>query len=93
MTDEEVLPRELPILVGAGDGEPEWLILADRPEGGQVRTREWRGDRWHAEGVEHQRPSHALLELLERAAAKGRRLNQELYRIRLWLTGGGAGTR
>ena len=78
----------LPVMVGGGGGEPERLLHVGRPVDGMVRVREWTSDTWSAP-VEHELPADALLNELERAAQQRRRLSEEIYRIRLWLTGQG----
>jgi hypothetical protein len=78
----------LAVLVGGGGGEPERLLHIGRPLAGTVRVREWTSDTWSAP-VQYDVPADALLNELERAAQQRRRLSEEIYRIRLWLTGQG----
>lgn len=93
----ELLPYDLPdgagddvltVLVGGGHGEPERLLHIARPVDGLVRVREWTSDDWNTV-AERELSADALLNALERAAQQRRRLSQELYGIRLWLTGQG----
>jgi hypothetical protein len=76
------------VQVGPGRaGEPERLLHIGRPWAGAVRVREWTSETWSAP-VERDVPADALLNELEQAAQQRRRLSVEVYRIRLWLTGG-----
>ena len=93
----ELLPFDLPyggddvltVQVGGGQGEPERLLHVSRPVGGLVRVREWTSEGWGAPPTERELSADALLNALERAAQQRRRLSQEIYRIRQWLTGQG----
>jgi hypothetical protein len=76
---------ELPVLIGAGAGEPERLLLVQRPANGRVRVREWRGDAWNTPAAERELSAAELLADVERAERAGRRLNQNVYAVRLWL--------
>ncbi len=80
-------PEELAVHMGGGDGEPERLLHLSRPMDGLVRVREWSGDDWNAPAMEREMPAEVLLRAFEEAARKRRRLSEELYAIRLWLTG------
>ena len=79
---------ELTLQVGAGAGEPERLLHISRPVDGLVRVREWTSDAWNVPPVERELAAAALLRALETAARQRRRLSQELYRVRQWLTDG-----
>lgn len=74
--------------VGGGDGVPEQLLRISRPVDGVVRVREWSGSDWSS-AHEREMSAEALVRALEEAARQRRRLGEELYRIRLWLTGAG----
>ncbi|HYD51058.1 MAG TPA: hypothetical protein VEA99_00470 [Gemmatimonadaceae bacterium] len=78
---------ELPVLIGAGAGAPEALLLLGRPAAGRVRVREWSGQNWSAPPRDRDVDTAALLGEIERAQQAGRRLNQSLYAVRLWLSG------
>lgn len=77
---------EMPVLLGAGGGQLEALLLVGRPDGGRVRVREWTGD-WSAPPRERVVDAQRLLAEIEDAQRAGRRVNQELYAVRLWLSG------
>ena len=78
---------ELPIIVAGGTGEPEGLVLVGRPAAGRVRIRQWSGGDWGRAAVERTVTTDALLDELEDLQRAGRRLNQSVYAIRLWLSG------
>jgi hypothetical protein len=81
-------PDELAVHMGGGrDGEPERLLHLSRPVDGLVRVREWTGADWNAPAVEREMPADVLLRAFEEGARQRRRLSEELYAIRLWLTG------
>jgi hypothetical protein len=79
---------ELTVHLGSGGGEPERLLRISRPVDGLVRVREFSGDDWSAP-FERELSAEALLRAFEEAARQRRKLSEELYRIRLWLTGAG----
>ena len=81
------LPLELPVLVGAGRGEPEMLLLIARPAAGRVRVRRWSAADWSAAPAGATEDAEALTRWLEAQAASGRRVNHSLYAVRLWLSG------
>ena len=79
---------ELQLLVGAGAGAPEELLLIERPRtDGRVHTRGWDGRAWSATPVSRDRDAAELLAELERAVRAGRSLNHELPVVRRWLRG------
>ena len=78
---------ELVVQVGGGAGEPERLLHISRPVQGLVRVREWTSDDWNTP-LERELSADALLRAIEEAARQRRRLSEELYRIRRWLTEG-----
>lgn len=88
-----MVPRELPVLLGNLDPEPETLLLIGEPVGGAVTVRRSTAADWSAAPVAERRDTAALLRWLESEAARGRRMNQSLYGLRLWLDGLGAGAR
>jgi hypothetical protein len=78
---------ELPVLIGSGFESPEALLLIARPTDGRVRVREWSGADWSSPPREREVTVDALYAEIERAQRAGRRVNQGLYAVRLWLTG------
>ena len=80
---------ELPIIIGARSGSGESLLIVSRPVRGRVRVREWVDGAWGAPPREREVDAMALLAEIEAAEQSGRRVNQTLYTVRLWLTGAG----
>lgn len=80
-------PEELAVQMGSGKDEPERLLHLSRPQDGMVRVREWSSDNWSTPAAEREMPTEVLLRAFEEAARQRRRLSQDLYAIRLWLTG------
>jgi len=86
-------PRELPLLMGAGHGEPERLLLLGAPdEGGMVRVRIWTSDDWSLPPRTRDEPRDDLLEWIETMARGGHSFNQSLTTVRHWLRGLGEAT-
>ena len=84
-------PRELPVLMGPGHGEPERLMLVGAPDAsGTVRVRIWTSDDWSSMPRTREEPRDGLLEWIESMARAGHSLNQSLTTIRAWLRGTGA---
>jgi|1185.fasta_scaffold20185_2 hypothetical protein len=82
----------LQLLVGGGVGEPEMLLLIERPSArGVVRIRSWTSDDWSAPPVASERPATDLLADIERWARQRRGLNHPLSAVRQWLERGTRG--
>ena len=78
----------LQLLVGGGQGEPEMLLLIDRPTArGVVRVRSWTSDDWSAPPAAAERAVPDLLADVERWARQRRGLNHPLTVVRQWLNG------
>ncbi|MFL5614135.1 MAG: hypothetical protein ACJ796_10790 [Gemmatimonadaceae bacterium] len=76
----------LQLLVGGGNGEPERLLLLERPdERGLVRVRSWSSDDWSATPREDEREAAVLLREIEGWVRQRRGLNHELAVVRRWL--------
>jgi hypothetical protein len=76
----------LQLLVGGGGGEPERLLLLERPDArGVVRVRSWSSDDWSAPPVQDERDAAALLRAIEGWVRQRRGLNHELTVVRRWL--------
>jgi hypothetical protein len=87
-------PREIPILIGAGTGTSEMLILLGAPDSsGVVHVRSWTSDDWGAPPRVRAERAETLLQWLESQVQAGRSMNQSLYAVRLWLRGEGERTR
>ncbi len=79
-------PRELPVLIGAGAGAPETLLLIGAPgDDGVVHVRVWSASDWSAPPRARAERATSLLQWLEDQSAAGRSMNQSLYALRLWL--------
>lgn len=78
----------LAVQVGGGAGEPERLLHIGRPVEGLVQVREWTGAAWNDPPLVRETDAGVLLRALEEAGRQRRRLGEELYRIRRWLTDG-----
>ena len=77
----------LQLLVGGGQGEPELLLLIERPTAdGAVRVRSWTSTDWSAPPAVSQRTAAELLRDVEGWARQRRRLNHEVTVVRRWLT-------
>ena len=78
----------LQLLVGGGQGEPEMLLLIERPSArGAVRIRSWTSDDWSAAPTTSERPVAEVLTDVERWARQRRGLNHSLSAVRQWLLG------
>jgi hypothetical protein len=78
---------ELTVQVAGGDGEPERLLVLSHAGGGRVHVREWTSDGWGTPPDERELAADELLAWLETAVRRGRRVSEELYRIRRWAGG------
>jgi hypothetical protein len=77
----------LQLLVGGGQGEPEMLLLIERPTArGVVRIRSWTSDDWSAPPTASERAAAELLADVERWARQRRGLNHSLAAVRQWLS-------
>jgi len=78
----------LQLLVGGGQGEPEMLLLIERPTSrGIVRVRSWTSEDWSAPAAAAERTVADLLADVERWARQRRGLNHSLSAVRQWLNG------
>jgi hypothetical protein len=83
----------LQLLVGGGQGEPEMLLLIERPTArGIVRVRSWTSDDWSAPPSAAERTVAEVLAEVERWVRQRRGLNHSLSAVRQWLDAG-RGTR
>lgn len=78
---------EFPVILGAAAGAPETLLVIGRPRDGRVHVRAWSGADWSAPPRDRDVDATQLLDEIERAQHAGRRVNQTLYAVRLWLSG------
>ena len=80
-------PEELAVQVAGGDGEPERLLMVARASPGRVRVREWTTATWNRAPDEREMDAETLYATLENAVRRGRRVSEDLYRVRAWLSG------
>jgi hypothetical protein len=86
--------RELPLLLGAGAGVPESLLLIGAPDSaGMVVVRRWTADDWSAVPAPQTERADSVLQWLDAQLAAGRSMNQSGYTLRLWLRGEGTAAR
>jgi len=77
---------ELPVLLGAGAGAPETLLLVGTPgDDGVVHVRVWSASDWSAPPRGRAERATSLLQWIEEQSAAGRSMNQSLYAVRQWL--------
>lgn len=87
---QSTAPRELPLLLGAGTGAAEALMLIGAPDAdGVVHVRSWTADDWGAPPRTRAERAGPLLKWLEAQSSAGRSMNQSIYAVRLWLRGEG----
>jgi hypothetical protein len=80
--------RELPLLLGAGRGTAESLMLLGAPDAsGVVHVRTWTANDWSAPPRTSAERADTLLKWIELQESAGRTMNQSLYAVRLWLRG------
>lgn len=80
-------PDELGVLVAAGGGESERLVMLGKPAGGRVHVREWSSHNWSGPPEERDAPVADVLAQLQRAYDARRRMSAGLAQIRAWLDG------
>jgi hypothetical protein len=91
---ESSAARELPLLIGAGPGMPETLMLLGAPDAaGVVHLRTWTADDWGAPPRASAERADTLLKWLEVQERTGRTMNQSAHVVRLWLRGEGGTAR
>ncbi|MGQ0767291.1 MAG: hypothetical protein ACT4OZ_16705 [Gemmatimonadota bacterium] len=82
MTDDFLTVR-----VGGRPGKPEQLLLIGKAAGGRTQVRRWTSDGWNTPGEELELDARALLSAIEADFASGIPVSEEMYRLRLWLSG------
>ncbi len=77
----------LTVQIVGGGGEPERLmhLFREGAEGGRVLVREW-SSAWDA-ARDYEIDPEDLYASLREAVRRGRRVSEELYRVRRWLDG------
>lgn len=90
MTDAQPAgPDELGVLIGAGAGQAERLLMIGAPAHGRVHIREWSTHNWSGPPDERDESVDSIYALCERAYNERRRMSAALPQIRVWLDGRG----
>jgi hypothetical protein len=80
-------PDELGVLISAGGGEPDHLVMLGRPVEGHVHLREWSTHNWSGAPDERDVPVAQAYAIFQRAYDARRRMTAALPEIRAWLDG------
>ncbi len=80
-------PVELGVLISAGAGEPDRLLLLARPSAGRVHLREWSTHNWSSAPDERDLAVTDALAIFRRAYDARRRMSVSLKGIEAWLAG------
>ena len=80
-------PPELGVLISAGGGEPDRLLLIRRPADGRVHMREWSTHNWSGAPDEREIPVADALAIFQGAYDASRRMSVSLKGIQAWLAG------
>lgn len=80
-------PDELGVLMAAGDGEPERLLMLGTPANGRVHVREWSSRNWSGPPDEREMAVADAFAVFQRAHDARRRMSTWLSQIRAWLDG------
>ena len=80
-------PDELGVLMAAGDGEPERLLMLGTPANGRVHVREWSSRNWSGPPDEREMTVADAFAVFQRAHDARRRMSTGLSQIRAWLDG------
>lgn len=80
-------PPELGVLISAGVGEPDRLIMLQRPVGGRVHVREWSTHNWSGAPDERDISVAEALATFQGAYDARRRMSVSLKGIQAWLAG------
>jgi hypothetical protein len=80
-------PAELGVLLSAGAGEPDRLLLLSRPRDGRVHLREWSTHNWSSAPYESEISVADALTIFQGAYDARRRMSVSLKGIQAWLEG------
>jgi hypothetical protein len=80
-------PAELEVLISAGGGEPDRLLILGRPSGGRVHVREWSTHNWSSAPDEGELSVADALAVFQGAYDARRRMSVSLKGIQAWLAG------
>jgi hypothetical protein len=78
---------ELGVLISAGGGEPDRLIILHRPANGRVHVREWSTHNWSGAPDERDISVAEALATFQSAYDERRRMSVSLKGIQAWLAG------
>lgn len=82
-----VAPAELGVLISAGAGKPDRLLIIGRPSDGRVRVREWSTHNWSSAPDEREISVADALAIFQGAYDARRRMSVSLKGIQAWLAG------
>ena len=85
--DALAAPAELGVLISAGAGEPDRLLIMSRPHDGRVRVREWSIHNWSSAPDESEIPVADVLAIFQSAYDARRRMSVSIKGIEAWLAG------
>jgi|GEM_PF-1142092 len=81
------VPAELGVLISAGGGEPDRLLLLARPSNARVHVREWSAHNWSSAPDERELSVADALAIFQGAYDARRRMSVSLKGIQAWLAG------
>ncbi|HET7551778.1 MAG TPA: hypothetical protein VFK04_10810 [Gemmatimonadaceae bacterium] len=82
-----VAPAELGVLISAGAGKPDRLLILGRPSDGRVHIREWSTHNWSSAPDESEISTADALAIFQDAYDSRRRMSVSLNGIQAWLAG------
>jgi hypothetical protein len=85
--DALAVPAELGVLISAGAGKPDCLLLISRPRDGRVHLREWSTHNWSSAPDESEISVADALAIFQGAYDARRRMSVSLKGIQAWLEG------
>ncbi len=78
---------ELGVLISAGAGKPDRLLLLARPANGKVHVREWSTHNWSSAPDERELPVADALAIFRSAYDERRRMSVSIKGVEAWLAG------
>jgi hypothetical protein len=84
-SDALAAPAELGVLISAGAGEPDRLLILGRPSNDRVHVREWSTHNWSSAPDESEISVADALAIFQGAYDSRRRMSVSLKGIEAWL--------